>query len=78
MSFKSNGLDLKGGVVGMGVLWMMSVQDSERLSINLPSKLITFGISTAAAHRPDAFFLQSMKPKTTTGWNKTSGRFAKI
>ena len=78
MSFKSNGLDLKGGVIGMGVLWMMTVQDSERLSINLPSKLITFGRSTAAAHRTYAPFLQSMKPKITTGWNKTSGRIAKI
>lgn len=38
MSFKSNGLDLKGGVVAMGVLWMMTVPDSERILINMPSK----------------------------------------
>jgi hypothetical protein len=38
VSFESNGLHLKGGTIGMGVLWLMTVEDSERHRIRLPSK----------------------------------------
>ena len=38
VSFESNGLHLKGGTIGMGVLWLMTVEDSERHHISLPSK----------------------------------------
>jgi hypothetical protein len=67
MSFKSDGLNLKGGVVGMGVLWMMTVQDSERVIINLPSKRnLPFGMVEYPAD-PHAPRSQYTKPKTTTG-----------
>lgn len=51
VSFKSHGLDLKGGVVGMGVLWLMTVPDNERLSINLPSKRSLFAVSGTSVQR---------------------------
>ena len=38
VSFENHGLHLRGGTIGMGVLWLITVEDSERHRISLPSK----------------------------------------